>query len=73
MGVLWRFIKVPQHGSFIQIRRVKCNGKCPKHMADASDWPLALYHLNTHKKVKIIIRNVTRYTIHFRAVPEKKL
>ena len=29
----------------IKIWRVKCNGKCLKHMADASDCVLALYHL----------------------------
>ena len=28
-----------------KIWRVKCNGKCLKHMADASDCALALYHL----------------------------
>ena len=32
--------------SSIKIWRVKCNGKCLKHMADASDCALALYHLN---------------------------
>ncbi len=34
-------------GSCINIWRVKCNGKWLKHMADASDCTLALYHLNT--------------------------
>ncbi len=29
----------------VEIWRVKCNGKCLKHMADASDCALALYHL----------------------------
>ena len=29
--------KVPQRGSCIKIWRVKCNGKCLKHVADASD------------------------------------
>ncbi len=37
--------KVPQRGSCVKIWRVKCNGKCLKHMADASDCALALYHL----------------------------
>ncbi len=34
-------IKVPQRGSSIKIWRVKCNGKCLKQMADASDCALA--------------------------------
>ncbi len=39
-------LEVPQRGSCIKLWRVKCNGKCHKHMADASDCALALYHLN---------------------------
>ncbi len=38
--------KVPQRGSCIKVWSVKCNGKCLKHMADASDCALAIYHLN---------------------------
>ena len=37
-----------QNRSSIKIWRVKCNGKCLKHMADASDCALALYHLKKH-------------------------
>ncbi len=33
-------------GSCVETWRVKCNGKCLKHMADASDCAVALYHLN---------------------------
>ncbi len=50
LGVLWRFclcFKVSHHGSCVEIWRVKCNGKCLKHMADASDCALALFHLNS--------------------------
>ena len=43
-------IKVPQHGSCVKIWRVKCNRKCLKHMADASDCALALYHLKINKQ-----------------------
>ena len=38
-----------QRGSCVEIWRVKCNGKCLKHMADASDCALALYHLKVVK------------------------
>ncbi len=44
-NIFFLIIKVSQRGSSIKIWRVKCNGKCLKHRADASDCALALYHL----------------------------
>ncbi len=44
------FVKIElalKYGEFTGYGGLKCNGKCLKHMADASDYVLALYHLKS--------------------------
>ncbi len=53
---------------FIKTGRVKCNGKCLKHIADASDCALDLYHLKFVVSRKFKLKKTTKIV----AIPEIK-